>query len=102
MVYVAEDITPAVQVGQHVTSSTVVGTMYTGGDGIETGWAQASGLSAESQLAEAGAIGGFGPFPTMIGANFDALLVSLGAPAAPNITDPASGVLPANYPANAG
>ena len=85
-----------------MTSSTVVGTMYTGGDGIETGWAQASGLSAESQLAEAGAIGGFGPFPTMIGANFDALLVSLGAPAAPNITDPASGVLPANYPANAG
>jgi hypothetical protein len=102
MVYVAEDVTPAVQVGQHVTSSTVVGTMYTGGDGIETGWAQPSGLSAESQLPEAGGIGGFGPFPTTIGASFDELLVSLGAPAAPNITDPPSGLLPANYSANGG
>jgi murein DD-endopeptidase MepM/ murein hydrolase activator NlpD len=98
MVYVAEDVTPAVQVGQHVSSSSVIGTMYSGGDGIETGWAQASGLSAESQLPEAGGIGGFGPFPTMIGASFDELLVSLGAPAAPNLTEPASGILPANYP----
>jgi murein DD-endopeptidase MepM/ murein hydrolase activator NlpD len=102
MVYVAEDITPAVQVGQHVTTSTVVGIMHEGGDGIETGWAQASGLSAESQLPEAGGIGGFGPFPTMIGANFDQLLVSLGAPAAPNLTEPASGLLPPGYPANGG
>jgi hypothetical protein len=102
MVYVAEDITPAVQVGQHVTSSTVVGTMYSGGDGIETGWAQSSGLSAESQLPEAGGIGGFGPFPTRVGVSFDELLVSLGAPAAPNLGEPASGLLPANYPANRG
>jgi murein DD-endopeptidase MepM/ murein hydrolase activator NlpD len=102
MVYVAEDVTPAVQVGQHVTSSTVVGTMYSGGDGIETGWAQSSGLSAESQLPEAGGIGGFGPFPTRVGASFDELLVSLGAPAAPNLGEPASGLLPANYPPNGG
>jgi murein DD-endopeptidase MepM/ murein hydrolase activator NlpD len=102
MVYVAEDITPAVQVGQQVTTSTVVGIMHEGGDGIETGWAQASGLSAESQLPEAGGIGGFGPFPTRIGANFDQLLVSLGAPAASNLTEAASGLLPPNYPENGG
>ena len=80
VVYLAEDVTPAVQVGQRVSPSTVIATMFDGGDGIETGWAQLSGLSAESQLPEAGGIGGNGPFPTMIGVNFDELLQSLGVP----------------------
>jgi murein DD-endopeptidase MepM/ murein hydrolase activator NlpD len=102
MVYVAEDVTPAVQVGQHVSPSTVIGYMVAGREGIETGWAQPTGLSAESQLPEAGGIGGLGPFPTRIGVNFDELLQSLGVPAAPNFTQPASGLLPANYPANWG
>ena len=98
MVYVAEDITPDVVVGQHVTPSTVVGTMFDGADGIEIGWAAANDLSAESSAPEAGGIGGFGPFPTRVGLNFDEVLVSLGVPAAPNDTEPASGLLPANYP----
>jgi hypothetical protein len=102
MVYVAEDITPAVQVGEHVTSSTVVGDMFDGSDGIETGWAQPTGVTAESQAAAAGGIGAFGPFPTNVGLNFDELLQSLGVPAAPNAGDPASGLLPSNYPANGG
>jgi hypothetical protein len=100
MVYVAEDITPAVQVGQRVSSSTVIGDMFDGGDGIETGWAQPSGLSAESQLPEAGGIGGGGPFPTMVGLSFDALLQSLGVPAAPNRYQSGYGVLPPGYPAS--
>jgi len=100
MVYVAEDVTPTVQVGQHVLASTVIASMFAGGVGIETGWAQPSGLSAESQLPEAGGIGGYGPFPTRIGVNFDALLQSLGVPAAPNRTQPAYGLLPGSYPAN--
>jgi hypothetical protein len=100
MVYLAENVTPTVVVGEHVTPSTVIGDMFEGGDGIETGWAQASGLSAESQLAEAGAIGGGGPFPTAIGVNFDQLLISLGAPVAPNRYQIASGLLPSNYPAS--
>jgi hypothetical protein len=99
VVYVAEDITPAVVAGQRVSPSTVLGTMFEGGDGIETGWAQLTGLSAESELAEAGGIGGNGPFPTRIGVNFEQLLQSLGVPAAPNRTQPASGLLPAGYPA---
>jgi hypothetical protein len=99
LVYLAENVTPTVQVGQHVTPSTVIGTMFEGGDGIETGWAQASGASAESQLPEAGAIGGGGPFPTAVGVNFDELLVSLGAPIAPNRYQLASGLLPSQYPA---
>jgi len=99
VVYVAEDITPTVQVGQHVSSATVIGDMFDGGDGIETGWAQPSGLSAESQLPEAGGIGGGGPFPTMVGRSFEELLQSLGVPAAPNRYQPAYGLLPPGYPA---
>ena len=101
-VYVAEDVTPAVQVGEIVTPWTVVGTMFNGSEGIETGWAQPGGVNAESQLAVAGGIDALGPFPTKVGANFDELLQSLGVPAAPNFTEPAFGLLPANYPTNWG
>ena len=100
MVYLAENVTPTCVVGQRVTPSTVIGDMFEGGDGIETGWAQASGVSAESQLPEAGAIGGGGPFPTTVGVNFDQLLISLGVTAAPNRYQLASGLLPPNYPAS--
>jgi murein DD-endopeptidase MepM/ murein hydrolase activator NlpD len=98
MVYLAEDVTATVQAGQHVTASTVIATMFNGGDGIETGWAQPTGASAESELPQAGGIGGGGPFPTLIGLNFDQLLQTLGVPAAPNAGQAAYGILPANYP----
>ena len=98
MVYVAEDIVPAVRQGQRVSATTALGSMYDGGDGIETGWAQPTGLSAESQLSVAGAISGLSPFPTMVGLNFDELLTSLGAPRAPNRGQSPSGRLPAGYP----
>ena len=98
VVYLAEDVTPSVVAGQHVTASTVVGQMFEGGDGIETGWATSDGLNAESQQVAAGGIGGAGPFPTVIGASFDRVIVALGAPAAPNLGQTASGLLPANYP----
>ena len=97
-VYLAEDVTPTVQVGQHVTPDTVIANMFAGGDGIETGWADPGGLLAESQLPAAGGIGGGGPFPTRIGASFDQLLQSLGVPAAPNSGQPAYGLLPVGYP----
>jgi len=87
-----------VKTGQRVTSSTVIGTMFEGGDGIETGWAQPTGASAESELAEAGGIGGYGPYPTKVGLNFDELLQMLGVPVAPNANDIAYGLLPTRYP----
>jgi hypothetical protein len=99
MVYLAEDVKPAVQVGQKVTSSTVIANMFNGGAGIETGWARADASSAESQLAEAGSISGQGPFPTEVGLNFEELLQALGVPAAPNRNDTPHGELPSNYPA---
>ena len=99
-VFVAEDVRPAVTVGQQVTSSTVVANMYEGGDGIETGWSMASGFTAESQLAEAGGISGAGPFPTDVGLNFDELLQALGVPAANNRYDYPYGILPPAYPSD--
>jgi hypothetical protein len=99
VVYVAEDVTPTVAVGQHVSSATVIANMFNGADGIETGWAASTGLGiAESQLPAAGGVGGSGPFPTRVGVSFDDVLQSLGVPAAPNVTQPASGLLPPGYP----
>lgn len=100
MVYVAEDVVPTVQVGQHVTPMTVIANMFRGSAGIETGWATPDASTAESQLSVAGGIGGRGPFPTLVGANFDQLLVALGVPAAPNAGDAAFGALPSAYPSN--
>ncbi len=97
-VYVAEDVTPAVQVGQKVSSSTVIANMFNGSAGIETGWAMPDGLSAESQLPVAGAISGDGPFPTEVGLNFDTLLQTLGVPAGPNYSETGYGTLPSGYP----
>lgn len=97
VVYLAEDVTPAVQPGQKVTAGTVIGHMYEGSSGIETGWAMLDSGSAESQLAEAGGIGGAGPFPTAIGMNFEDLLRALGVVAAPNVGDTAAGIVPPRY-----
>ncbi|MGI9005493.1 MAG: hypothetical protein ACR2FU_04710 [Streptosporangiaceae bacterium] len=97
VVYLAEDVTPAVQVGQKVTPDTVIGHMFNGGDGIETGWAMLDSASSESELPEAGGIGGAGPFPTGVGMNFDNLLQALGVPAANNAGDPPSGLVPSRY-----
>jgi murein DD-endopeptidase MepM/ murein hydrolase activator NlpD len=99
VVYLAEDVTPKVQAGQHVTPNTVIASMYNGGAGIETGWAMPDSSSAESQLPEAGGVSGQGPFPTAVGINFDQLLHALGVPVSPfNGNATPYGVLPSNYP----
>ncbi len=100
VVYLAEDVVPAVQAGQKVTPHTVIGRMYDGGDGIETGWAMLDSASSESELPEAGGIGGPGPFPTSIGMNFDYLLRALGVPAANNFGQSTSGQVPSRYQLN--
>jgi hypothetical protein len=101
VVYLAEDVTPTVQVGQHVTPNTKIANMYNGSAGIETGWAMSDGSSAESQLPAAGGISGGGPFPTAVGKNFAELLNALGVPLSPfNGTAATYGVVPAGYPAS--
>ncbi len=96
-VYVAEDVTPTVSVGQQVTPQTQIASMYAGGAGIETGWATADGSTAESQMPAAGAISGQGPFPAQIGLSFDALLQALGVPAGIGAGSQGYGLLPAGY-----
>ena len=95
VVYAAEDIDPLVSVGQTVTAGTVIGTMYEGPDGIETGWADPSG-DGVSMANDAGQFSGANS--TAFGANFSQLLASLGAPAGVMQNEPATGVLPANWP----
>jgi hypothetical protein len=101
IVFVAEDVTPTVQVGQHVTSSTVICNMFNGSAGIETGWATSDSSTAESQMPEAGGVSGGGPFPTAVGMNFENLMVALGVPrSAFNGSASTFGVVPAGYPTN--
>jgi hypothetical protein len=99
VVFLAEDVKPTVQVGQHVTSATVIANMFNGGAGIETGWATSDSSTAESQMPAAGGVSGQGPFPTAVGMNFENLLVVLGVPrSAFNGSAKTFGVLPPGYP----
>jgi hypothetical protein len=94
VVYVAEDIVPAVSVGQTVTADTALGLVYPGPDGIETGWGDPtiSGNTIASAYAQFD-----GQNTTAFGQNFSDLLHSLGAP--PGIAHtPPTGKLPRGWP----
>lgn len=93
VVYAAEDINPTVSVGESVNADTVIGTVYGGPDGIETGWA--NGSLGDTMAAAAGQF--FGDNTTAFGANFSALLTSLGAPGGIEQNAP-SGALPLGWP----
>ena len=95
VVYAAEDIDPLVAVGQSVTAGTVLGTMYEGPDGIETGWADQSG-DGTSMANDAGQFSGSNF--TAFGANFSQLLASLGASPGVAQNDPPTGILPPGWP----
>ncbi len=95
VVYAAEDILPAVSVGEHVTAGTTLGTMYEGPDGIETGWANSSG-DGVSMARQAGQFSGANS--TAFGANFSQLLASLGAPPGKMQNNPPTGQLPPGWP----
>lgn len=95
VVYAAEDIYPLVQVGQSVTAGTVLGTMYEGPDGIETGWADPSG-DGVTMARDAGQFSGSNS--TAFGANFSELLASIGAPPGVLQNSPPTGSLPQGWP----
>ena len=95
VVYAAEDIDPAVQIGQDVTPSTVLGQMYEGPDGIETGWADGSALGL-TMAAEYGQFNGSNS--TAFGYNFSQLLEALGAPGGVPQNEPPTGSLPSGWP----
>jgi hypothetical protein len=100
VVYDAEKIVPAVQVGQQVDDQTVLGTLVDSYPNLETGWATQAGTGQ----AAAGAAGLWsastdnGNVPTVYGENFSALLSQLGAPPGLSLGTPV-GTLPAGWPA---
>jgi hypothetical protein len=94
VVYAAEDINPYVQVGQAVTRNTVLGQLYDGPEGIETGWASA----AADGVTMAASYGQYwGGNSTAFGANFSQFLSLLGAPGG-QIQNSPTGSLPAGWP----
>lgn len=79
LVYVAENVTARVHVGQHVSSSTVIADMH---GGIETGWASGKGsTSLAASHGQQSHHGDPGEVSTAWGESFNKLLHSLGAPA---------------------
>lgn len=77
-VYYAEDLAPAVRLGQHVTAGQRVGRAYGGGNGIEIGWANPNG-AGNTMAADAGQYIHDG-YPTAYGRSMAALLASLARP----------------------
>ena len=94
-VYFAEDIQPAVSVGQTVNANTVLGTVYAGSSGIELGWSDPSG-DGDTMARDYGQY--HGGNSTAFGFNFSQFLSSLGAPGGVLQNDPPTGSLPANWP----
>jgi murein DD-endopeptidase MepM/ murein hydrolase activator NlpD len=94
VVYVAEDLNPQVSVGSAVTANTVIGQMYGGPHGIETGWADGSAIPN----AMARSYGQYhGGNSTAFGDNYSRFLQSVGAPSGILQNDP-TGTLPSGWP----
>ncbi len=95
VVYAAEDIAPTVQVGDTVTANSVLGLMYLGPDGIETGWGDpaviGNTLAGDTRQFD-------GANTTAFGTNFSEFLHGLGAPPGIPQNDPPTGALPRNWP----
>jgi len=103
-VYYAEDISPAVQVGQTVTAGQLIG--HATGGGIEVGWAAPPGtgqtIAAATGQDKAGlAQGDPGYYPTAYGVNFSKLIRSLGGPAG-IVSGPVQGTQPGAAAAQTG
>jgi len=100
VVYVAENVVPAVSVGEQVTPATVLGTLIDAYPDMETGWADPPGYGDTLAMA-AGQWSSYddaNDIPTAYGTNFSQLLASLGAPGGLSLAAPVSGTLPAGWP----
>lgn len=94
LVYLAENVTPDVKIGQAVTPATVVGTMHDSYPFVETGWAFDN--YGDTMAAEAGAWNSTADgesLPSAYGINFNQLLVSLGAPSGEQMSSTVIGAL---------
>ena len=99
MVYVAENLTPTVSVGQTVTVNTVVGILHNAYPDMEIGWA--ADRYGDTMAAVAGqwtAADDSASVPSAYGVNFNSLLVSLGAPSGILVHPSVTGVVAAGWP----
>lgn len=93
-VYDAENVTPNVVVGEHVTTASVIGVLHDAKTCLETGWADPPSLPERA----AAHVEYNGKNTTAYGLNFNALLQDLGArPGLPQPFGP-PGLLPSQWP----
>ncbi len=97
--FVAEDVKPAVSVGDHVQAGQVIAVMYHGPAGIETGWAAGHGdQPLAAALGQQNKKGDPGAWSSAAGVSFDRVLVSTGTPSGIPQGTKVHGKLPAQYP----
>lgn len=96
--FIAEDVIPLVKVGQHVQAGQVIGSMYNGGSGIETGWASGRGDEPLAAALSQQSPSDPGGWSSAAGVSFDRLLSSAGAPSGIPQGTGVHGRMPAGYP----
>ena len=96
--FVAEDVKPAVKVGDHVRAGQEIGVMYSGDAGIETGWAAGHGDQPLAAALGQQAHGDPGGWTSAAGLSFDRVLVSTGTPSGIPQGTKVHGKMPAPYP----
>jgi murein DD-endopeptidase MepM/ murein hydrolase activator NlpD len=97
--FVAEDVKPAVHVGDHVQAGQEIALMYRGPAGIETGWAAGQGdQPLAASLGQQNKKGDPGAWSSAAGVSFDRVLVSTGTPSGIPQGTKAHGQMPAQYP----
>jgi hypothetical protein len=93
VVYVAENVTPRVSKGQHVTTSTVIGTLHNAYPNMEIGWSARAGTGfamCHRKYVEG--------HSTRCGLNMNKLLGVLGAPSGHKQSGYVTGALPPGFP----
>ncbi len=96
--FVAEDVKPAVKVGERVRAGQEIGVMYRGAAGIETGWAAGRGDEPLAAALGQQAHGDPGGWTSAAGLSFDRVLVSTGTPSGIPQGTTVHGKMPAQYP----
>lgn len=96
--FLAEDVRPAVKVGDHVRAGQVIALMYGGSSGIETGWAAGRGDQPLAAALGQQASGDPGGWTSAAGASFDRVLVSVGTPSGIPQGAKVHGKMPQPYP----
>ena len=99
MVYVAENVTPRVRIGQRVGSSTVVGWLHDAYPDMETGWsADSYGDTMAAVNHQWTTTDDEYSIPSAFGVNFNHLLVALGAPSGVMVGSKITGKVPTAWP----